>query len=134
MSVESYLQDIVVGLWDNAPCRTASIPVSLLGGSSYGTKDTDSYLMTVDIISASKKCDYPLTLIGNLNGVHKCMPFYQATEESGAPLFQLFVRNDGVPIIKRILDKQNSNTLHANYLVFEFFFFFFFFFFINKLY
>ena len=59
----------------------------------------DSYLVTVDIMSAGKKCGsvrYPLVLVGNLNGVLKRTSLYQAVEESGPPLLAaFFVRDDG---------------------------------------
>ena len=49
-------------------------PVSPLAGSDFGKKGTNSYVMTVDIISAGKKSvsiRYPLVLVGNLIGVLK---------------------------------------------------------------
>ena len=67
----AYLQDMVVGFRHYAPRTVVPIPVSPLGGSGSSRKSTDSYLVTVDIISAGKKCGsvrYPLVLVGNLNG------------------------------------------------------------------
>ena len=93
------LQDMVVYFRHHAPCTVAAIPVSPPGGSGSGRKSTDSYLVTVDIISAGKKCGsvrYPLMLVGNLIGVLKRTSFYQAVEESGPSLHAaFFVRNDG---------------------------------------
>ena len=57
-----------------------------MGAGAYSgasRESTDSYLVTVDIISAGKKCGsvrYPLVLVGNLNGVLKHTSFYQAME------------------------------------------------------
>ena len=97
VSTGAYLQDMVVCFRHHAPRTAAPIPVSPPGGS--GRKGTDSYLVTVDIISAGKKCGsvrYPLVLVGNLNGVLKRTSFYQAVEESDPPLLAaFFVRDDG---------------------------------------
>ena len=69
MSAGAYLQDIVVGFRHYAPRMAAPIPVSPPGGSGSSREITDSYLVTVDIIYAGKKCGsvrYPLVLVGNL--------------------------------------------------------------------
>ena len=82
----------------HAPRTAAPIPVSPPGGSGSGRKGTDPYLVTVDIISAGKKCGsvrYPLVSVDNLNGVLKRTSFYQAVEESGPPLLAAFFVRDG---------------------------------------
>ena len=99
VSTGVYLQDMIVGFQHYAPHTAAPIPMSPPGGSRSSRKSTDSYLVTVDILSAGKKCGsvrYPLVLIGNLNRVLQRTSFYQAVEESGPPLFAaFFVCDDG---------------------------------------
>ena len=88
----AYLQDIVVGFRHYAPRTADPIPVSPPGDSGSSRKSTDSHLVTVDLISAGKKCGsvrYPLVLVGNLNGVLKRTSFYQAVKESSPRLLQL---------------------------------------------
>ena len=94
-----YLQDMVVSFRHYAHRTADPIPVSPPGGSGSSRESTDSYLVTVDTISAGKKCGsvrYPLVLVGNLSGVLQRTSFYQAVEENGPPLFAaFFVCDDG---------------------------------------
>ena len=56
VSTGAYLQDMVVCFRHHASRTAALVPVSPPGGSGSGRKGTDSYLVTVNIISAGKKC------------------------------------------------------------------------------
>ena len=107
VSTGTYLQDMVVCFRHHTPRAVTPILVSPPGGSGCGRNGTDSYLVTIDIFSAGKKCGnvrYPLVLVGNLNGVLKRTSFYQAVEKSGPPLLAAFFSAMMVvPSVSRLL-------------------------------